>query len=189
VWASAGCSRSEARRIGAVDAPSGRIELRKDLEPNADPGRFNLLIRQGDTTIDGDATNVGDSGTTGENTVNTGTYQVSETAGTDPATGHEPGPDRSPAAALPAITGKLDRLIPWEQTERAAREAPNGTFLLHEDGNHGCANVPYKTRPLAADTGTPPPAAGSDHWGTPPEPIHMPGVTISQKMPRRKSPL
>jgi pimeloyl-ACP methyl ester carboxylesterase len=50
-----------------------------------------------------------------------------------------------------AITGKLDRLIPWEQTERAAREAPNGTFLLHEDGNHGCANIPYKTRPVAAD--------------------------------------
>jgi dienelactone hydrolase len=50
-----------------------------------------------------------------------------------------------------AITGKLDRLIPWEQSERAAREAPNGTFVLHEDGNHGCANVPYKTRPLAAD--------------------------------------
>jgi dienelactone hydrolase len=50
-----------------------------------------------------------------------------------------------------AITGRLDRLIPWEQSERAAREAPNGTFLLHEDGNHGCANVPYKTRPVAAD--------------------------------------
>jgi 2,6-dihydroxypseudooxynicotine hydrolase len=50
-----------------------------------------------------------------------------------------------------AITGKLDRLIPWEQSERAAKEAPNGEFLLHEDGNHGCANVPYKTRPVAAD--------------------------------------
>jgi 2,6-dihydroxypseudooxynicotine hydrolase len=50
-----------------------------------------------------------------------------------------------------AITGRLDRLIPWKQSERAAREAPNGTFLLHEDGNHGCANVPYKTRPVAAD--------------------------------------
>jgi pimeloyl-ACP methyl ester carboxylesterase len=50
-----------------------------------------------------------------------------------------------------AITGKLDRLIPWEQTERGAKEAPNGEFLLHEDGNHGCANVPYKTRPVAAD--------------------------------------
>jgi dienelactone hydrolase len=50
-----------------------------------------------------------------------------------------------------AITGKLDRLIPWEQTERQAREAPAGEFVLHEDGNHGCANVPYKTRPLVAD--------------------------------------
>jgi hypothetical protein len=50
-----------------------------------------------------------------------------------------------------AVTGKLDRLIPWEQTERGAREAPGGSFVLHEDGNHGCANVPYKTRPLVAD--------------------------------------
>jgi dienelactone hydrolase len=49
------------------------------------------------------------------------------------------------------ITGRHDRLIPWEQTERQAREAPRGVFVLHEDGNHGCANVPYKTRPLIAD--------------------------------------
>jgi dienelactone hydrolase len=50
-----------------------------------------------------------------------------------------------------AITGKLDRLIPWQQTERAAKEAPHGSFVLHADGNHACANVPYKTRPAAAD--------------------------------------
>jgi dienelactone hydrolase len=50
-----------------------------------------------------------------------------------------------------AITGRLDRLIPWQQTARAAAEAPNGLFMVHEDGNHGCANVPYKTRPPAAD--------------------------------------
>jgi len=49
------------------------------------------------------------------------------------------------------VTGRLDRLIPWEQTARAAEEAPNGRFVLHEDGTHGCANVPYKTRPLIAD--------------------------------------
>ena len=49
------------------------------------------------------------------------------------------------------VTGRLDRLIPWEQTERQAREAPEGEFVLHEDGNHACANVPYKTRPLIAD--------------------------------------
>ncbi|HEY1274183.1 MAG TPA: alpha/beta hydrolase [Thermoleophilaceae bacterium] len=50
-----------------------------------------------------------------------------------------------------AITGRHDRLIPWEQTKRAADEAPGGEFVMHEDGNHGCANVPYKTRPLIAD--------------------------------------
>jgi len=50
-----------------------------------------------------------------------------------------------------AVTGKLDRLIPWEQTQRAADEAPGGSFVLHEDGNHACANIPYKTRPLVAD--------------------------------------
>jgi dienelactone hydrolase len=50
-----------------------------------------------------------------------------------------------------AVTGRLDRLIPWEQTKRAADEAPSGRFVLHEDGTHGCANVPYKTRPLVAD--------------------------------------
>jgi dipeptidyl aminopeptidase/acylaminoacyl peptidase len=49
------------------------------------------------------------------------------------------------------MTGRLDRLIPAEQTERAAREAPNGEFVLFEDGNHVCANVPYKARPLVAD--------------------------------------
>ena len=49
------------------------------------------------------------------------------------------------------ITGKLDRLIPWQQTERGALESPKGTFVLFEDGNHVCANIPYKVRPLAAD--------------------------------------
>jgi pimeloyl-ACP methyl ester carboxylesterase len=49
------------------------------------------------------------------------------------------------------VTGRLDRLIPWEQTERQARGAPNGHFVMHDEGNHGCANVPYKTRPLIAD--------------------------------------
>jgi pimeloyl-ACP methyl ester carboxylesterase len=50
-----------------------------------------------------------------------------------------------------AVTGRHDHLIPWEQTRRAADEAPGGSFVLHEDGNHGCANVPYKARPLIAD--------------------------------------
>jgi dienelactone hydrolase len=49
------------------------------------------------------------------------------------------------------VTGRLDRLIPWEQTERQARQAPHGHFVMHDDGNHACANVPYKARPLIAD--------------------------------------
>ncbi len=50
-----------------------------------------------------------------------------------------------------AITGKLDRLIPWVQTERGAKEAPNGTFLLHEDGNLGCARQPRRPHAGAHD--------------------------------------
>jgi 2,6-dihydroxypseudooxynicotine hydrolase len=50
-----------------------------------------------------------------------------------------------------AITGRNDRLIPWQQTRRQAEEAPNGEFVLFDDGNHVCNNIPYKYRPLAAD--------------------------------------
>jgi 2,6-dihydroxypseudooxynicotine hydrolase len=49
------------------------------------------------------------------------------------------------------VTGRRDRIIPWEQTERIAREAPNAQFVLYEDGNHVCNNIPYKYRPLVAD--------------------------------------
>ncbi len=49
------------------------------------------------------------------------------------------------------VTGGLDRIIPWRQTERAAREAPNGTFVLYEEGTHVCSNIPYRYRPLVAD--------------------------------------
>ncbi len=52
---------------------------------------------------------------------------------------------------LLVITGKHDRLIPWQQTERIAAEALNAEFVLFEDGNHVCNNIPYKYRPLAAD--------------------------------------
>jgi pimeloyl-ACP methyl ester carboxylesterase len=49
------------------------------------------------------------------------------------------------------VTGKRDRLIPWESTERQARAAPHGEFVAFEDGNHVCANVTYLARPLVAD--------------------------------------
>jgi dipeptidyl aminopeptidase/acylaminoacyl peptidase len=49
------------------------------------------------------------------------------------------------------ITGKLDRLIPWEQTKQIADTAPNAEFVLWDEGNHVCNNIPYKYRPLTAD--------------------------------------
>jgi 2,6-dihydroxypseudooxynicotine hydrolase len=49
------------------------------------------------------------------------------------------------------VTGKLDRVIPWEQTQRIAREAPNAELVLYEDGNHVCNNIPHRYRPLVAD--------------------------------------
>jgi pimeloyl-ACP methyl ester carboxylesterase len=58
--------------------------------------------------------------------------------------------ERLQAPAL-FVTGKLDRLIPWESTRRQAEAAPHGEFVLFQDGNHVCANVPYKARPLVAD--------------------------------------
>ena len=45
------------------------------------------------------------------------------------------------------ITGKLDRLIPWESTKRIADQAPNGTLVVYEEGNHVCNNVAYRYRP------------------------------------------
>ena len=61
----------------------GSIELKKALVPSTDAGRFNLFIKKGAGGVDGavdSASNVGDGGTTGPNTVLGGTYNVSETA-------------------------------------------------------------------------------------------------------------
>jgi 2,6-dihydroxypseudooxynicotine hydrolase len=49
------------------------------------------------------------------------------------------------------VTGKLDRLIPWQQTQRQADETPKGTFVCFPDGNHGVSNLPSKARPMIAD--------------------------------------
>lgn len=52
---------------------------------------------------------------------------------------------------LLVIAGRQDRLIPSEQAERVAAEAPNAELVMYEDGNHVCNNIPYRYRPLAAD--------------------------------------
>jgi 2,6-dihydroxypseudooxynicotine hydrolase len=55
--------------------------------------------------------------------------------------------------AVPAlyVTGALDQLIPWQQTERQAQQTPGGQFVCYPDGNHGCSNKPYRARPAIAD--------------------------------------
>ena len=58
---------------------TGKLEVVKDLNPSGDPGQFNLQI---DGNTDRRRVNVGDGGTTGEQTLNTGTHNVGETAGT-----------------------------------------------------------------------------------------------------------
>jgi pimeloyl-ACP methyl ester carboxylesterase len=52
---------------------------------------------------------------------------------------------------LLVIFGRLDRLIPYQQAERVAAEAPNAELVMYPEGNHVCNNIPYKYRPLAAD--------------------------------------
>ena len=57
----------------------GKLELRKDFVGTA--GKANLYIKHGATTDDSEL-DAGDNGTTGENTLDTGSFNVSETAGT-----------------------------------------------------------------------------------------------------------
>jgi dienelactone hydrolase len=56
------------------------------------------------------------------------------------------------SAPLLVISGERDRLFSWRDGERLAREARGeSAFVLLEEGNHGCANVIYRHRPLSAD--------------------------------------
>jgi 2,6-dihydroxypseudooxynicotine hydrolase len=50
------------------------------------------------------------------------------------------------------VAGKLDRLVPWQDAERLAREARGPVELLViEDGNHVANNRGYRYRPQTAD--------------------------------------
>jgi 2,6-dihydroxypseudooxynicotine hydrolase len=49
------------------------------------------------------------------------------------------------------VTGRRDRVVPWEQTKLIADAAPNGEWVLFGDGTHVCNNIPYRYRPLVAD--------------------------------------
>ncbi|MFG1710588.1 alpha/beta hydrolase family protein [Nonomuraea sp. M3C6] len=53
---------------------------------------------------------------------------------------------------LLVVTGRRDRLIPWQHASRLAEEAGGTTrLLLLDDGNHGCMNVAAQHRQKTAD--------------------------------------
>jgi len=53
---------------------------------------------------------------------------------------------------LQIVFGKRDRLIPWQQADRLAREAGGPVeMLMFDDGNHVCTNIPYRHRFRTAD--------------------------------------
>jgi len=50
------------------------------------------------------------------------------------------------------VTGKLDRVVPWRDAERLAREVKGpGDLLVIEDGGHVANNRGYRWRPQSAD--------------------------------------
>jgi dipeptidyl aminopeptidase/acylaminoacyl peptidase len=55
------------------------------------------------------------------------------------------------SAPLLVVSGRLDRLIPWQHAQRLADEAPQAELLMLEDGNHGAMNVWPAHRPYTAD--------------------------------------
>ncbi len=55
-------------------------------------------------------------------------------------------------APMLVVAGKKDRLIPYTDAERLVAEAGEAAeLLLLEEGNHGCANLPYLHRYYSAD--------------------------------------
>ena len=50
------------------------------------------------------------------------------------------------------LTGKQDRIVPWQDTQRVADEASGPVkLMIVEDGNHIANNRPYRWRNLSAD--------------------------------------
>jgi dipeptidyl aminopeptidase/acylaminoacyl peptidase len=53
---------------------------------------------------------------------------------------------------LLVVSGRRDRLIPWQHAEKLAKQTGGEVELLMlEDGNHGCMNVAQEHRPYSAD--------------------------------------
>jgi 2,6-dihydroxypseudooxynicotine hydrolase len=49
------------------------------------------------------------------------------------------------------LTGRLDRVIPWQDTKRIADAVPGAEWALFDEGTHVCNNIPFLYRPLVSD--------------------------------------
>jgi 2,6-dihydroxypseudooxynicotine hydrolase len=49
------------------------------------------------------------------------------------------------------LTGRLDRVIAWEDTRRIADAVPGAEWVLYDEGTHVCNNIPSRYRPFVAD--------------------------------------
>jgi pimeloyl-ACP methyl ester carboxylesterase len=49
------------------------------------------------------------------------------------------------------VTGRLDRVISWENTKQIADAVPAAEWVLYDEGTHVCNNIPYRYRPLVSD--------------------------------------
>jgi pimeloyl-ACP methyl ester carboxylesterase len=55
-------------------------------------------------------------------------------------------------APMLIVAGRQDNIVGWQGSRRLADETGGAAkLLLLEEGNHGCANVPYLHRPYSAD--------------------------------------
>lgn len=55
------------------------------------------------------------------------------------------------ACPLLIISGRLDRIVPWEEQQRLHEAVPGSDLIMLENGNHGCANVLAEHRYRTAD--------------------------------------
>ena len=49
------------------------------------------------------------------------------------------------------MTGRLDRVLAWEQSRRIADAVRGSEWVLYDDATHVCNNVPFRYRPRVAD--------------------------------------
>ena len=77
---------------------------------------------------------------------------ASRTPSSGPGSSPWPGGPARLTMPLLIVAGRQDRIFPWQDAVRLRDSVPGpAELLLLEQGNHGCANLPYLHRPYSAD--------------------------------------